>query len=104
MSQNTSKERPKEVARLLAFMLVLVILHFLYAFVVPVVFIYGQKPLLSEYVFDIWICQPILLGICLLVTRSASRVCGILVYIDVGVSVLQKANILVLYAFVDKIG
>ena len=105
MSQNTSEKLPKDSSLLIAFISTLVIVHFLFTLAFPFVFIYEVKllqPLL--YGFNIWLCQPVFIAICLIVVKSASQVCRTLVYIDVGLSVLQQAIVFLLYAIADKIG
>jgi len=104
MSQNTSEKPPKDSFPLVAFIVILVIGHFLFTLAVPCVFIYEVKPPFIENAFDIWLCQPIFIAIFLMVVRSTSQACRRLVYIDVGLSVLQKASIFLLYAIADKIG
>jgi hypothetical protein len=107
MSQSTSEKPPKESSALVAFISILVIVHFLFTLAIPFAFIYEVKPLqplLSENAFNIWLCQPVFLAICLMVVKSTSRVCRMLVYVDVGLSILQKASIFLLYAIANKIG
>jgi hypothetical protein len=105
MSQNTPDKLPKDSSLLIGFILALVIVHFLFVLASPFVFIYEVKPLYPlGYGSAFWLCQPVLIAICLMVVKSTSQVCRTLVYIDVGRSVLQKASVLLLYAFVDKIG
>ncbi len=106
MSQNTSEKPPKESSPLVAFISTLVIVHFLFTLAFPFAFIYEVKPILSvfENAWDIWLCQPLFIAICLIVVKSTSQVCRMLVYIDVALSVLQQASIFLLYAIADKIG
>ena len=93
-----TEKPPKESYLLVAFISVLVVVHFLFSLAVPLAFIYNEKSLshLSENVFNIWLCQPIFLAAFLAVVRSKSHKCKVLVYIDVGVSVLQKMIIFLL--------
>ena len=87
------------------FVFTLVIVHFLFTLAFPFVFIYEVKPLQPLfYGFNIWLCQPVFIAICLMVVKSTSQVCRRLVYIDVGLSVLQQAIVFLLYAIADKIG
>jgi hypothetical protein len=105
MSQSTSERPQKESYPLVAFIFVLVFVHFLYTLAVPFAFIYEVKLLpLSDNAFNIWRCQPIFIAICLMIVKSTSRVCRMLVYVDVGLSVLQTASVFFLYAIADKIG
>jgi len=104
MSQNTSEKPPKDSSLLVAFILILVTVHFSFTLAVPFAFIYEVKPLLSENAFNIWLCQPLFIAIFLMVVKSTSNVCRMLVYIDVGLSVLQKASIFLLYAIAANIG
>jgi hypothetical protein len=81
--------------------------HFLFTLAFPFAFIYEArlfKPLLSDNAFNIWLCQPIFIAICLIVVKSTSQVCRMLLYVDVGLSVLQQASVVLLAAVADKIG
>jgi len=105
MSQDAPEKPPKDSSPLIAFIFALVIVHFLFALAFPFVFIYEVKPLQPLlYGFNIWLCQPVFIAICLMVVKSTSQVCRTLVYIDVGLSVLQQAIVCLLYAIADKIG
>lgn len=105
MNQNTSEKPPKDSSLLVVFVFTLVIVHFLFTLAFPFVFIYEVKPLQPLfYGFNIWLCQPVFIAICLMVVKSTSQVCRTLVYIDVGLSVLQQAIVFLLYAIADKIG
>ncbi len=104
MNENTSEKPLKDSSPLVAFILALVVVHFLFTLAFPLAFIYEVKPLLSENAFNIWLCQPIFIAVCLVAVKSTSRVCRMLVYVDVGLSVLQKASIFLLYAIADRIG
>jgi hypothetical protein len=96
----------KKSASLVAIILVLVTAHFLFILASSFAFIYDAKSLLSSFedAWNIWLCQPLLIALCLMVVKSTSQVCRILVYIDVGLSVLQQASVFLLYAIADKIG
>jgi hypothetical protein len=86
---------------------ILVTGHFLFTLALPFAFIYEVrllKPLLSDNVFDIWLCQPLLIAIYLVVVKNTSQACRKLVYVDVSLSVLQQASVFLLYAIADKIG
>jgi hypothetical protein len=105
MSQNTSEKPPKESSRLVAFISILVIVHFLYTLALPIAFIYEIKFLpFLESAYPVWLCQPVFIATCLWVLKSTSQLCKMLVWIDVGLSVLQPASIVFLYAIVEKIG
>lgn len=108
MSQcaNTTEKPPKEPSLLVAFILVLVIVHLLFTLVVPIAFIYEIRLLLSfsEDAFYVWLSQPILIAICLKVVNSDSRRCRALLWVDVGLSLPQIASVFLLCAIADKIG
>lgn len=106
MNQNTSEKPPRAFYPLAMFISILVAVHFLFTLAFPLAFIYEMKPFLlfSENAWDIWVCQPLFIAIILVAVRSTSKICGMLVYIDVGVSVLQQASVVFLYEIVDKIG
>jgi hypothetical protein len=57
-----------------------------------------------ENAFYIWLSQPILIAVCLTVVNGTSRTCRVLLYIDVGLSLLQIGSVLLLYAVADRIG
>lgn len=103
-SPRTAGTPPKEPSLLVAFISVLVVVHFLFTLAVPIAFIYEIKLFLSENAFYIWLSQPILIALCLAVVNSTSRACRMLLYIDVGLSLLQIGSVFFLYAIVDKIG
>jgi hypothetical protein len=109
MSQDVpSKRPPKKASLLVAFILVLVIVHFLFDLAFPIVFIYDMKSLarflLSDTSYYVWLCQPLFIAACLFVAKNNSRVCKRLVYTDIGLSVLQPMNVFLLYVMADKIG
>jgi hypothetical protein len=106
MNENTPETPQRNFSLLTAAILTFVILHFLFTLVVPFAFIYEVKPVLhfAEYAFDIWLCQPVVIAVLLVASRSTSQVCRTLVYIDVVLSFLQKFSVVLLYGIADKIG
>ena len=106
MWPNTSQKPSKQFSLLAAFILALVIVHFLFTLALPLAFICEVKPFLSfsESAYHVWLCQPVFIALCLAALKSTSQVCRLLLYIDVGLSVLQPASIFLLYAIANKIG
>ena len=104
LRQNIAKSQPKEPALLVAVVSVLVIVHFLFMLAVPIAFIYEVKFLQSEDAFHVWLCQPLVIAAFLTVINRRWQTCRVLVYIDLGISLLQIISILLLHAFADKIG
>lgn len=105
-SPNTAEKPPEKLSLLTAFIFVLVAVHFLAAIAFPVAFIYEWKFLLSEtgeIAFNVWLCQPVLIAVCLMISKRESVFRRTLLYIDIGLSVMQKASIFLLYALVGSI-
>lgn len=84
---------------------VLVTVHLVVTIAVPILLIYeAASGKFLQDVFYLWLRQPILVALCVFLTKSKSAMERRLVYADVGLSVLQIISINLLYAMVDHIG
>lgn len=84
---------------------VLVSIHLAVTVAVPILFIYeAASGELLNGIFYFWLRQPILVALCVFLTKSESSMARKLVYADVGLSVLQIISINMLYALVEYIG
>jgi hypothetical protein len=99
-----AEKPPKDPFLLVMFFLVLVIVHGLFTIIaLPMACIYDIKFLQSENAFYLWLSQPILVAVCMLVVGSTSQICKTLLNVDVCLSVLQIASVFLLATFADKI-
>jgi hypothetical protein len=103
----TNAKTPQEISLLLGIVLtVLVIVHLTIAVAIPLLFVFdirAMPPNVVERVFNIWLCHPLIIALCLKATeRGHSKYRKSLVG-DIAISILQIASVFVLYGFVDHL-